>query len=128
MARSSLNDIQKMDIEKPDFMLGKGLQMPFAASNSGSRKLMFGTQLEHRLPLLNPDVAFIQTGYEMEFGKYSSSFNMTDIDQRVVAIIPKFSWIPKHHYFVIVADDEKKILHVYERKEYKHITVPLGMV
>lgn len=126
MARSSLNDIQKMDVEKSDFMLGKGLQMPFAASNSGSRKLMFGTQLEHRLPLINPDVAFIQTGYEMEFGKYSSSFNRTDVDQTVVAIIPKFSWMPKHHYFVVVADEEQRVLHVYERKEYKHITENYG--
>lgn len=126
MARNSLNDIQKMDIEKTDFMLGKGLQMPFAASNSGSRKLMFGTQLEHRLPLLNPDVAYIQTGYEMEFGKYSSSFCETEEDLNVIAIIPKFSWIPKHHFYTIVSNDETKMLHVYERKEYKHITENYG--
>ena len=123
---NSLNDIQKLNIEKPDFMLGKGLQMPFAASNSGSRKLMFGTQLEHRLPLLKPEVAYIQTGYEMEFGRYSSSFNKTEQDLTVIGTIPKFSWAPKHHFYAIVADDSNMMLHVYERKEYKHITENYG--
>ena len=126
MAMNSLNDIEKINIEKPDFMLGKGLQMPFAASNSGSRKLMFGTQLEHRLPLLNPDVAYIQTGYEMEFGKYSSSFNKTDKDLTVIAEIPKFSWNPKHQYYIIFADEDNKTLSVCERISYKHITENYG--
>lgn len=123
---NSLNDIQKLNIEKPDSMLGKGLQMPFAASNSGSRKLMFGTQLEHRLPLLKPEVAYIQTGYEMEFGKYSSSFVKTEEDLTVIATIPKFSWNPKHHFYALVVDETNKTLHVYERKEYKHITENYG--
>ena len=69
-----LDDVAKIKIDNPNHMLGKGLMMPFAASNSGSRKLMFGTQLEHRLPLLHPEVPFIQTGYENQFGQYSSSF------------------------------------------------------
>lgn len=126
MSMHSLNDIQKLDIKKPDYMLGKGLQMPFAASNSGSRKLMFGIQAEHRLPLLEPEVAYIQTGYEMEFGQYSSSMIRTNEDLRVIAVIPKFSWNPKHHYFMIVANDENKTLHVFERKDYKHITENYG--
>lgn len=123
---NSLNDIQKINVEKPDFMLGKGLQMPFAASNSGSRKLMFGTQLEHRLPLLRPEVAYIQTGYEMEFGKYSSSYNKIENDVKVIGTVAKFSDNPKHHYYAIVADETNRTLHVYERKEYKHITENYG--
>ena len=123
---NSLNDIQKINVEKPDFMLGKGLQMPFAASNSGSRKLMFGTQLEHRLPLLRPEVAYIQTGYEMEFGKHSSSYNKIENDVKVIGTVAKFIDNPKHHYYAIVADETNRVLHVYERKEYKHITENYG--
>lgn len=123
---NSLSDIEKIDIEKPDFMLGKGLQMPFAASNSGSRKLMFGTQLEHRLPLIRPEVAYIQTGYEMEFGVHSSSYNKTEEELKVVGTVAKFSKCPKHHYYAIVVNEESKTLHVYERKEYKHITENYG--
>lgn len=123
---NNLNDIQKMKIEKPDYLLGKGLQMPFAASNSGSRKLMFGTQLEHRLPLLKPEVPYIQTGYEMEFGRNSSSYIQTDEDLEVIGTVPKFSWIPKHHFYAFMLNRENRSLHVYERKEYKHITEKYG--
>lgn len=121
-----LNELQKINIEKPDYMLGKGLQMPFAASNSGSRKLMFGTQLEHRLPLLRPEVPFIQTGYEMEFGKNSSSYITAEHDMEVIGKVTKFEWMPQHHYFTFMVCRETGMLYVYERKEYKHITENYG--
>lgn len=121
-----MNDIQKINIEKQDYMLGKGLQMPFAAANSGSRKLMFGTQLEHRLPLIHPDVAFIQTGYEMEFGKNSSSYIQSSDDMVIVAKIPKFSWCPSHQYYAIMVSEESRTVHIIERKGYKHITENYG--
>ncbi len=87
-----MKDIERVNVQKEDYMLGKGLQMPFAASNSGSRKLMFGTQLEHRLPLIDAEVPYIQTGYEMEFGKKSSSYIEAGESMQVLGIVPKFSW------------------------------------
>lgn len=123
---NNLSDIEKLKIENPNHMLGKGLQMPFAASNSGSRKLMFGTQLEHRLPLLKPDVPYIQTGYEMQFGLNSSSYVQTPEKYTVIAKIPKYSWNPMHHYYCIMLNEETRTLNVYERKEYKHITEKYG--
>lgn len=121
-----MNQIRRVDVQKEDHMLGKGLQMPFAASNSGSRKLMFGTQLEHRLPLLNPEVPFIQTGYEKEFGRYSSSYITAQEDMTVVGIVPKFSWNPKHHYYIFAIGNNSKNLYMFERKTYKHITENYG--
>ena len=121
-----LDDVQKADIQNLNHMLGKGLMMPFAAANSGSRKLMFGTQLEHRLPLLNPEVPFIQTGYENQFGQYSSSYVTADGNLEVVAIIPKFDWDPKHQYYIIFVDRSTGLLKMIERKEYKHITENYG--
>lgn len=120
------NDISKVIVDNPNNMLGKGLQMPFAASNSGSRKLMFGTQLEHRLPLLKPEVPFIQTGYEMEFGKNSSSYITVKGDMDVIGTVTKFSHNPKHHFYVFTLDQENGIMSVFERKEYKHITENYG--
>jgi len=121
-----MNQIRRVSVQKEDHMLGKGLQMPFAASNSGSRKLMFGTQLEHRLPLLNPEVPFIQTGYEMEFGKYSSSYITAKEDMTVVGIVSKFSWKPQHHYYIFCIGNETKTLYMFERRTYKHITENYG--
>lgn len=121
-----INDIQKINIEKPDYMLGKGLQMPFAGSNSGSRKLMFGTQLEHRLSLTNPEVAFIQTGYEMQYGKNSSSYIQAEEDMEVICSIPKYSWNPMHQFYVFMLSRSTNTIHMIERKEYKHITENYG--
>lgn len=121
-----MNLIDKVQVDNPNDMLGKGLQMPFAASNSGSRKLMFGTQLEHRLSLLRPEVPFIQTGYEMEFGKNSSSYVTVKGDMDVIGTVAKFSHNPKHHFYVFTLDQENGIMSVFERKEYKHITENYG--
>lgn len=121
-----LDDVQKVKIENSNHMLGKGLMMPFAASNSGSRKLMFGTQLEHRLPLMRPEVPYIQTGYEMEFGKYSSSYIEAESNLEVIGIVPKFAWIPKHQYYIIFRDIDTGLLSIVERREYKHITENYG--
>lgn len=121
-----LDDVQKVKVDNPNHMLGKGLMMPFAASNSGSRKLMFGTQLEHRLPLMRPEVPFIQTGYEMEFGLYSSSFIKAENDLEVIGIIPKFEWCPRHQYYILFKDINTGEISVLERKEYKHITENYG--
>lgn len=126
MSLNVLNEVEKIKIENTDHILGKGLQMPFAASNSGSRKLMFGTQLEHRLPLLKPDVPFIETGYEMEFGKNSSSYIKTDDFLEVIGKVEKFSNSPTHHFYVFAVNPNNETICVFERKEYKHVTENYG--
>ena len=87
-------------LQSKESMLGKGLMQPFVSNNSGSRKIMFGVQLEHSLPLLNPEPPIIQTGYEIRFGDRSSSIIKAESDYRVLAKIPKFSASPDHHYYL----------------------------
>lgn len=117
---------EDISFEKPEEMLGKGSMMPFNASNSGSRKLMFGTHLEQRLPLCNPDVPYIQTGYENQFGTNSSSFTVADVDYQVFDKIPKFKHDPNYHFYLICIDEENKKITVFEKKQYKHITESYG--
>lgn len=126
MSLNILNQVEQVKVDNIDHILGKGLQMPFNASNSGSRKLMFGTQLEHRLPLLKPEVPFIQTGYEMEFGKNSSSYITVDEDMEVIGCVSKFSDHPTHHFYLFAISEKDQTLHVFERKEYKHVTENYG--
>ena len=104
MANNLLDDIYKADLPSLDHMLGKGSMMPFNASNSGSRKLMFGINLEQRLQLLSPDVPIVSTGYEEQFGEYSSSFISSKDELEILAIIPKFKSKPYGHRFYIVVD------------------------
>lgn len=122
----SAEKVQNLDIDNINHILGKGLQMPFSASNSGSRKLMFGTQLEHRLPLLRPEVAYIQTGYEKQFGQNSSSYITADEPLYIIGCVPKFEWAPKHQFYIIALGLDSNLLYVFERKEYKHITENYG--
>lgn len=124
----STSKVQKLNIDNPNKILGKGAMMPFAASNSGSRKLMFGTQLEHRLSLIDPEVAYIQTGYEKQFGQNSSSYIEASEALQVIGCVPKFEWAPKHHFYIIALGLDSNMLYVFERKEYKHITENYGFI
>lgn len=117
---------ENIGFDQPERMLGKGIMMPFNGSNSGSRKLMFGTHLEQRLPLCYPDVPYIQTGYEKEFGYYSSSIMFADNDYYLFEFIPKYSMNPDYQYYAIAIDDENKTITVFEKKSYKHITENYG--
>lgn len=128
MAKLNLNEVFDKDvvIENPNLMLGKGIMQPFNASNSGSRKLMFGTHLEQRLPLCDPDVPFIQTGYEKQFGEYSSSFLAADHDYEIMDKIFKYDFNPNFQYYLIAIDHEDKVITVFEKKAYKHVTESFG--
>lgn len=119
-------EFEDINFDKPERMLGKGILMPSNASNSGPRKIMFGTHLEQRLQIMNPDVPYIQTGYEKEFGLYSSSIMLTDSDYFVFDLIPKYSFDPKYQYYAILIDNANKKITVREKKMYKHITESYG--
>lgn len=128
---SSLNYSDKMeevtkDITSVESILGNGLRQPFNGANSGNRKLMFNTHLSHRFPLLNPEKAIIETGYEIRFGDYSSSIIKADSDYKVIAKISKFSFIPNHHYWLILQDMRSNKLDVIERISYEHISEGYG--
>lgn len=120
------NEFKDIKFNSPDDMLVKGSMMPFNASNSGSRKLMFGTHLEQRLNLSHPQVPYIQTGHEMEFGLHSSSIIIADRDFFVFDKIYKFSNNPNHHFFLICIDEIDKKICVFENKRYKHVTGSYG--
>src|SRR5574344_2028216 len=103
-----LDEIKKVDerIKFPDERLGHALCQPFSTASSGSRKLMFGTHIEHALPLTHPEVPLIQTGFESEFGHNSSSFVQANVGARVINKINKFSTNPNFHYYVLVLRDD----------------------
>lgn len=115
-------------VTKPEHMLGRSLLQPFCNTNSGSRKLMHSIHLEQRLSLIRPEVPIIQTGYENEFGKYSSSFNRLTEDHVVLAKIQKFIDHPDQHYFLIIQNVNTKELDVIEKIDYEFITETYGFL
>lgn len=123
-----VNSIRSAPLPTKEHMFSKGLLMPFNCTNSGVRKLMFSTNLEQRLALSEPDVPYISTGYETQFGQFSSSHEIADKNYTVLARIPKFSFRPNDHYYLIMIDDSGYELSVIERHKYHHTTESFGYI
>lgn len=113
-------------LKSKEQMLGKGLNMPFNALNAGARKLMFSTQMDHRVELLNPEVPLISTGYENKFGEHTSSFIRSDGEYLVIAKIDKFAHLPGHHYYLILKKIDTDEYHVIEKINYEYLTESYG--
>lgn len=128
-AKSELFDtIYNAPLPTKEHMFSKGTLMPFNCTNSGIRKLMFSTNLEQRLALVKPDVPYVSTGYESQFGKYSSSYQVAEKNYTVLARIPKFMSRPYDHFYLIMVDDSGHELSVIERSDYMHITETFGYI
>lgn len=113
-------------LSSPEQMLGKGLLEPFNNTNSGSRKILFSTQVEHSLNLIKPEVPIIQTGYENRFGDMSSSVIKTEDNLLILAKICKFERRPNDDYILIYQNMKTKQLDYIERKSYNHNTESYG--
>ena len=105
-----------------EYTLCKGLKQPFNNTNSGSRKIMQGIQMEQATQLINPEVPIITTGYENQFGELNSNFMVADTNFQVLAKVTKFINKPDIHYWLILYDMNHNKLTCVERVGYKHIT------
>ena len=116
----------KTRIPTMEHAIARGLIQPFNGLNSGSRKIMFGVHIDHHIPPMNGEQAIIETGYEIRYGDLSSSITAADANFIVAAKIPKFSFSPNHHYWLILEDRENKRIDVVERISYQYITEEYG--
>ena len=107
-------------------MLGRALNEPFSSMNSGSRKLMYAKELEQVFPLIQGEQAIVETGYEIRYGDRSSSIVKAPEDFIVLQKVPKYSFAPNHHYYMIVGYAHSKKLDVVERTSYTYITESYG--
>ena len=123
--REDIQDAEQRITEKEQ-ILGKGLCQPFVDCNSGSRKLMYSIHIEQSLPLVEPQVPFVMTGYEQEYADRSSSIIKAAADFEVVGKICKFSNDPNRHYYLILRDLKTNALSTIERKEYTYSTETYG--
>lgn len=124
-----IDSLQEVDqqLEYPEQMLAKGKLQPFNCSSSGARKLLFSTQVNHIIPIHNPQIPFVGTGYENKYGDLSSSIIKSGPECEVVSIIPVYSFAPRQRYYMIVRD-HNGVYKVFERKSYDHTTEKYGYV
>ena len=117
---------QEKNVNDPNGVLGRGLCIPYNIANSSSRKLMYSLHTEQMMPLMNPEVPLVSTGYENEYGVNSSSFICAQNDLRVLAKFSKFPMYPDLIYYLIVQDVVTQEITFIERVGYKHNTESFG--
>lgn len=113
-------------VSQKEQILGITLNQPFVGSNSGSRKIMYNIQAKQALPLIHPETAYIQTGFENRFGQESSSVIESQTDYTVVGKVVKYLNNPNHQYYLILLDNKTHKLDVYQRISYVHTTETYG--
>lgn len=87
---------------------------------------MFGIHRQHCFPLIHPEKAILETGYEIKFGDYSSSVTRADANYKVIGKVSKFSFAPNHHYWLIVENMNTHELDAVERISYRYVTESYG--
>ena len=117
---------REAQIASKEQCLGKSLYQPFTDANSGARKIMAATQLEHAMPLIHSEVAILKTGYEEEYGDQSSAIIRADSNYEVVGKISKFADNPNHHYYLLLRDILTNKLYVLERIMHDYSTETYG--
>ena len=124
-----LDQVSERDVyvrDYPEKMLGRGLNQPFNVANSGPRKLLASSQSDQVVPIKDNEVAICSTGSENQYGDRSSSIIRADGDYRILAIIDKYSFKPKFHYFIIYKDETHNIYKIQEARTDQHITEKHG--
>lgn len=127
MASNSLNIITRAreieeNIPSMEYELGKGLLQPFNNTNSGARKIMQGIQKEQAIQILDAETPLVMTGFENQFGEYSSSFIRSDEEYTVLAKIYK----NPQNYWILAYDTMNMKLHCFHRISYVHVTEMFG--
>ena len=89
------------DLPDYNYMLGRTLMQPYKPANSGSRALMYSVHTEHLLTPLHGEVPIIQTGFETEYGKHSSSYVVSNHNYKVVNKIQKFDLSDSIYYLIV---------------------------
>ena len=91
-----------------DYMLGRTLMQPFRPANSGSRALMTSVHTEHLLIPTKGEIPIVHTGYENQFGKYSTSLVESSANYTIIAKVNKFE-LSNSNYYLIIRDNETGI-------------------
>ena len=112
-----------------EYALGKGLLQPFNQTNSGSRKIMQGTQVDQSMQLQNPEVPIIMGGYETEFMENSSSFVRAKNNMIIISKIPKYPMTMNSelsNYVLVAIEPETKHIKIIRNINYTYISESYG--
>lgn len=104
-------DVQENQIKRR--LMGVMGLNPFDNTNSASRKQMFSSHISQNLVIQSPSIKKIQTGMEMEYGKYTFAKTMPE-NGRILKVFTRY---PENDY---VADGFKlspEMIAIYESED-----------
>lgn len=93
---------------------------------SGNRLNMYCSHLSQSIPILEPESPNLATSFEKPYGKYCDSYFVSQADFRVIAVIPKFTNIPRFNYIYVVQNMLTKVYDVIEMKHYACLSEDRG--
>lgn len=108
-------ELPKSRITDMDMISGLDSFQPNAITCSGSRKNLASTQRQQTLSLYYSEPPIMCTGYEPKYGEKSSANIISDGNYTCIARIPKFSFSPNHHFYLICENDDTHKLTVFKR-------------
>ncbi len=85
--------------------------------NSGSRLVLFNSQKQQAVIPCKPEIPRWYTGYEYAFGKYSDAKIQARSNYDIIDMIPKFPWLPRHIYTLVLRD---RMTGIYDAMEVTH--------
>ena len=116
---------KQSEITSMDHLLGPEL-FTIPQYISSSRAIMFTNHLKQMVSLNHPEFPRVFTNYEDIFGDLSSSIYKTNSKCRVIRIVPKFEWCPKHLYIVFLYDEENHRYFCITKKLAEELTEKFG--
>ena len=118
-------DNRTKDLPSYDCMLGRTLMQPFRGANSGSRALMASVHAEHLLVPTKGEMPIVHTGYENQFGEFSTSFVRSNANYTVIAKVKKFEFSDSNYYLIIRNNDTGEYDYIF-RTPCHHNTESYG--
>lgn len=116
---------KEKEVTSMDHLLGPEL-FTIPQYISSSRAIMFTNHLKQMVSLNHPEFPRVFTNYENVFGDLSSSIYKAKHDCKVVKIVSKFEWTPKHLYVIFLFDKKEKKYFCITKKIAEELTEKFG--
>ena len=126
VTKQQLEEINEAFPNDKAYKIMAGLNLTLPQFLSGNRGVMTCQFLEHMVPLINPEINSVPTGFEKVYGKYTDSYLTSDADYRVIAVIPKYTMTGRFNYVYVLQNTLTKVYTVTEVSHYECLSEDQG--
>ena len=121
--------LEEINAEYPNedaYKIMGGLNLSLPQFLSGNRGVMANQFFEHMIPLINPEINTMPTGFEKVYGKYTDSYKTADADYKVLAVVPKYTITGRFKYVYLLQNILTKVYTIVEMSHYECLSEDQG--